>query len=700
MVSRGISVARVGVDVGGTFTDIVLSRDGQLAVAKVPSTPHDPSKAVLTALARVLAMTGTRPEEVESFGHGCTVAVNAVLQRKGVRTGVFMTRGFEDTLAIGRENRSDLYDVFLGAETPEFIAPRRIRVGVEERLDAQGKVITPLNEEQVRAEVQRLKAQYDIQALAVCYLFSYLNPAHELGTRDIVRECFPDIRVSLSCEIDPVFKEYERLCLTAFDAYIGPLMDSYLGRLEDALAKAGVPARLQVIQSRGGMASSRLARERPVNTVNSGPAAAVIAGAHLGRSCKLPSGGPPIQNLITIDIGGTSCDVALITQGRPMLTTEGRLGAYPVRRSMIDVGSIGAGGGSIAWLDAAGGLRVGPQSAGAYPGPACYGHGGSLPTVTDASLVLGLLDPGRFAGGDLTLHRDAAEAALRGVAGPLGMDVMGLSWGIHEVVNSRIADQIRLVSLKRGYDPRGFVLLAGGGAGPIHAGLLAQRLSIPWVLVPAAPGALAAYGLLVADVEHEKSRTLVMRWSESSEDVSALETAFRELTRQCYREMEKDGVREETVRVRRSADMRYAGQSNEIEVPVEGEVGLPVLGRAIEEFQHLHERLYGHRKTGVLVEFVNLRVVAAYTPPAISFRGTLARGALEEALTGVREVYLGRRMEARVYDRPRLPVCPPGCAHLIEGPAIVEQPDTTTVVYPGQRCFVDEAGNLLIQAIA
>ena len=474
---------QIGVDIGGTFTDIVaLGDDGRLHLTKVPTTPKDLLRGVADAVRGVLALAGAQAGEVARFIHGTTVATNAILEQTGAVTGVLMTAGFEDVLELGRQKRSRMYDLDMDPETPAFLAPRRRRVGIRERLDARGGVLTPLDEAQVRAEVARLRDE-GVQALAVCYLFSFLDPAHERRTRELIREVAPGMAVSLSSEVDPTFREYERLCVTAFDAYLGPLVARYLAGLRETLRRLGVGAVPQIMRSRGGIVSAAVAAQHPVTLFLSGPAGGVIGAQFAAER----SG---VRDFISLDMGGTSNDVSVVHGGRPAVAAEGRIGPYPVRTPMVDVNTIGAGGGSIAWLDAAGGLRVGPRSAGAEPGPACYGRGGDRPTVTDASLLLGYLNPENFAGGSLRLDARAAETAVATVAGRLGLDLVSTAAGIHRVVNARMADQIRLMTIQRGHDPREFTLVLLGGAGPVHGVALAEELGLRDVLVPEAPGVL------------------------------------------------------------------------------------------------------------------------------------------------------------------------------------------------------------------
>src|SRR5688572_16704672 len=550
---------QIGVDIGGTFTDIVaLDAGGRLALAKVPSTPKDLLDGIAEATTRVLKLAGAAPADVARFIHGTTIATNAILEQKGATTAILATEGFEDVLELFRSKRSRMYDLGMDPEVPTFLAPRRRRLGIRERLDAKGRVLLPLHEEDVRAAVQTLRAD-GVAAIAVCYLFSFVNPAHERRTREIVAELAPELSVSLSSEVDPTFREYERLCVTAFDAYLGPVVKRYLAGLAETVRGLGIAGVPLVMRSRGGIVSAGVAAQQPVTLFLSGPAAGVIGA----RFAAERSG---VRDFVSLDMGGTSNDVAVVRGGEPLIANEGTIGSYPVRTPMVDVSTIGAGGGSIAWIDKAGGLRVGPQSAGAEPGPACYGRGGEHATVTDASVVLGYLNPARFAGGLMTLDARAAERAVAAIGQRLKLDVVATAAGIHRVVNARMADQIRLVTIKRGYDPRQFALVVLGGAGPVHGVPLAAEMGMAEVIVPETPGVLAAFGLLAASIEHHHARTLTAR--ADAVDLSEVNRCLTELDAMGRGRMRAEGVPAADVRVQFSADMRYVGQAYELEVPI------------------------------------------------------------------------------------------------------------------------------------
>jgi N-methylhydantoinase A len=468
----------IAIDIGGTFTDIACLIDGKrLHSLKVSSTPKNLISGVRRGIEKILENTGHNFKEIREVLHGTTVATNAIIERKGAKLGILMSKGFEDVLEIGKQQRAALYDLSIDVQTPVFLSPKRRRMGITERIAANGKVVTELNEDEVSRAVAILIQKYGVEAIAVCYLFSFLNPIHEIRTKEIIQKKYPGIEVSLSSELSPIFREYERLCVTAFDAYIRPIVDTYVKQFEESLEKMGIEGYTFIIQSSGGLATSRSAAEKPVNMILSGPAGGVMGGKFAGELANF-------KNLITIDMGGTSFDVALVRESKPIISREGKVCGYPLRVPMVEVNTIGAGGGSIAWLDAGGGLHVGPQSAGAEPGPACYGLGGEDATDTDASVVLGYLNPDYFAGGEIPLDKSAATKAIERIAKRLGMDVSSCAFGIHRILNSKMADEIRLVTIRRGYDPRDFAIVALGGAGPVHAGVLAQSLDIPTVIVP------------------------------------------------------------------------------------------------------------------------------------------------------------------------------------------------------------------------
>jgi len=665
----------IGIDIGGTFTDVVCRwTDGSSRITKLPTTRDDPARAVRQALTLACDEWGVQPQHVVRFAHGTTVATNAVLERKGARVGLITTEGFRDVLEIGRQMRHQMYDLVLRPETPVFLAPRRFRKEVRERLDAQGNVLVPLEEDSARRAIIELVEQ-QVQAIAVCLLFSFLDPTHEQRVRDLIAELCPGLPVSLSSEVDPAFREYERTCVTAFDTYIKPLVADYLAGMENSLSAAGFSVPLLVMQSRGGLASSSVARKRPVRLFLSGPAAGVVGGVEAGRAAG-------IADLITVDIGGTSCDIALISGEEPLIRPEGVIDGFPVRVPMVDVTAIGAGGGSIAWLDGAGSLRVGPHSAGAEPGPACYGKGGLLATVTDASVVLGYVDPGHFAGGTLSLRTDLAHAAVeRTIAKPLGLTVEEAAAGIHRVLNAQMAEAIRLVSIGRGIDPRDYALLPLGGAGPMHACALANELGMASIIVPPHPGVLSAAGLLGAPIEHEVARAFPCPLA--SLDAAMVEEGLRDLDRRCAELMQAEQVDDATVS--HYADVCYVGQSYHLEVPLTSFDADAIY----QGFLAAHARVYGH-STNVPAKIVNLRTVHRSHKGAVAVSATVHPKMIAPA---ERPIWInGGLRDAVIWQRESLAL-----GMTVPGPAVIEQADTTTLVEPGWTARLLDCGALLME---
>jgi N-methylhydantoinase A/oxoprolinase/acetone carboxylase beta subunit len=673
----------IGVDIGGTFTDIVCRRGGEpMQTLKIPTTRGDPSQAVLNAVTHLARDLGVAPGEIARFLHGTTIATNAVLERKGAKIGLIASEGFRDILEIGYQLRQDLHRILLEPVTPVFLAPGAQRKEAREQVSADGEVILSLDEDSVRRAAAELVAE-GAQAIAVCYLFSFLRPEHEQRTRELIEAAHAGIAVSLSSEVDPTFREYERTVVTAFDAYMKPIVGRYLQRLEDGLRAANVSAPLQIMQSRGGLAGTSVARRRPVRLFLSGPAAGVIGGAIVGRSSGY-------RDLITIDVGGTSSDIALVERGEPVIRAQGNIGGFPVRVPMVDVNAIGAGGGSIAWIDAAGGLRVGPHSASSEPGPACYGRGGEQPTVTDASVVLGWLDPAYFAGGSVALDPALARTAIeQRVARPLGLSVEDAALGIHRVVNAQMVEGIRLVSIRRGLDPRRFTLVALGGAGPLHATALAGELGIGNVLIPRHPGVLSAAGLLAAPIEHEVA--IAFPRPLAGLDFADVRRVLDELDGSCARLMAEETVGDMPTTIQYSADVWYIGQSYHLEVPLD--VAAPdALRKLYHDFLLLHDRIYGHA-TEQPAAIVNLRTVhraggsdhldeGAYRPLGAD---------PDKPPRDIRVAAARSPVPAAIFHRAAMPA---GLA--FSGPAIVEQDDTTTLVEPGWRGTVLDNGNLLL----
>ena len=695
---------RLGVDIGGTFTDATLVDEttGEIRIAKVPSTPADPSQGFLAVTERILREAEAPPAAVEYVVHGTTVATNAIIEGRVAEAAFVTSNGFRDMLEIARQVRPSLYD--LQFEKPRPLVPRDRCFGVPERLDASGRVVTPLDEEAVREVARRLRAE-GVESIAVCFLHSYVNPRHEARAGELLREVFPEALVSLSAEVAPEFREYFRASTTVINACIQPLVRRYLGNIEDRLRAAGLDAELLVMQSSGGVFTFAAAREKPVFMVESGPAAGVIAAAYLGAALGLP-------DVISFDMGGTTAKASLVQDGRPRVTKDyevgataraaggsGRASGYPIRTPVVDLVEIGAGGGSIAWVDSGRGLRVGPQSAGADPGPACYGQGGTEPTVTDANLVLGRLNPEFFLGGEVRLDVERARRAIaERCARPLGLDVIEAAHGIVEIANAAMTNALRLVSVQRGYDPRDFALVAFGGAGPLHANRLADGAEIPTIVIPMSPGTTSALGLLVTDLQHDYATTVMQRLDRL--DPGALEDSYQGLERQGRMALEREGVRAEDVRLLRQVDVRYVGQSYELTIPLRnGRVAAEEFAQIRDRFHRAHDQAYGYSAPEEPVELVNLRLAAVGTIAKPRLRRLLdAERDPAAARKATRPVYFaeaGGAVDCPIYDRYLLP------AHaIVDGPAIVEELDSTTVIHPGYRARVDDYGNLILTPAA
>ena len=688
--------ARVGVDIGGTFTDLVLRlADGTLRVSKVSSTPEDPGLAVVRGLDALLRAAGVPPATVVEVVHGTTVASNTILQKKGARVGLLTTRGFRDVLEIGRVRTPDLFD--LTWEKPEPLVERRHRLEVDERIAADGAIVRPLDREGLLAAAERLVAD-GADVVAISFINSYVNPVHERLAESLLTARFPTLDVTASYRVLPEIKEYERTSTTVVNAYLLPVMRRYLANLAAGLRGIGVEAPLLVVASNGGVVGAAAAAERPVFAVGSGPAAGVAGAARLGPVADTP-------NLIAFDMGGTTAKAALVEDGRVSLTTEYefreglstssrfiKAGGYMLKVPAIDIAEVGAGAGSIAHIDNGGLLRVGPESAGAHPGPACYALGGGRPTVTDANVALGFLNPAYLAGGELRIDAERARAAIRAhVAEPLGLSVEDAAHGIREVANANMARAIRSVTIERGRDPRDFTLVAFGGSGPVHAGDVARALDIRRVLVPVSPGVFTAVGMLASDVQHH-----FVRAAGGPLDGLAVDRAnarLDEMAQEALATLAQEGYPPAQVRLDAQADLRYVGQSSELVIAIPGgrvaPEGLPALREA---FAREYTATYGYASDEAL-ELVNVRVVATgIRASRLDFR-TVRVAAGAPAPPATRLVSFARRAPA--VETPvlaREAITPAGLA----GPLIVESYDSTVVVPPGAAVRRDAVDNLVI----
>ena len=675
---------RIGVDSGGTFTDVCLFEDetGTVAVWKVPSTPDDPSRGIAGGVADAIERAGTDAGAVGYFGHGTTVATNALIQHKGARTGLITTDGFRDLLEIGRQKRPDLYDIQV--DKPVTLVSRDLRLEVAERLRHDGSVEVPLDEAAVRAAVRRLR-DAGVAAVAVCFLYGFVAEAHEALAADILAQEFPAAFASISHAVAPEFREFERMSTAVVNGYLGPVMQSYIQRLGDRLTGLGLTATPHLTQSNGGVISFEQAARLPVRTVLSGPSTGVVGAREVGRQAGL-------TELITFDMGGTSTDVALLSGGECRLASEAVVHGYPIKAPMLDIHTVGAGGGSIAFIDSGGLLKVGPASAGADPGPVCYGLGAVEPTVTDANVVLGTLNPSFLLGGRMAVRHDLAMASIAALAERLGLEMMQTAQGIVSVVTANMARAIRVISVQRGYDPRDHALIAFGGAGPLHAARLARELEIGRVLVPVSPGVLCAMGLLLTDLRSDFALTRLTALDAAAGEV--LEDAFGVLTARAEAWFDSEGIAADARRVVRTVDMRYAGQNYELPIALRDSRGQDDLAAA---FAAAHRRLYGFAADDEPVQLVTFRVEASAVVPKARFVAQQDAGPdAGGAVIGRRQVWLpeaGGLVDCPVYDRALLRV-----GNRFAGPAVVEQMDATTVVLPGMTAAVEPYLNLILEA--
>lgn len=678
----------IGVDVGGTFTDfhIIDTETGEAEVFKTSSTPDNPANAIIGGLRRLASSGRLDLAKVARLCHGTTVATNALIQRTGARIALVTTKGFRDLPEIGRQTRPHMYDLQVDQAAP--LVPRELRFEAEERMDSSGRVVRQIAAAQIAEIAAELKAK-GIESCAVCFLFGFLNPEHEQAVAELLKE--QGISVSLSCEVQPEFREYERMSTTLLNAYLVPVMGRYLTTLEAALAEDIPNAEVGINQSSGGLMSVRQARRFPVRTALSGPAGGVVGASHTAAR----SGH---QNAITLDMGGTSADVCLIKDGKVGVTFERSVGGFPVRLPMVDVNAVGAGGGSIAWLDAGGFMKVGPTSAGAKPGPACYGVGGSDPTVTDANLILGRLAPRGLLGGELPLNLELARRAFQKIADPLGITVEKAATGCINIVVANMVRAIRSVSIERGHDPREFALMPFGGGGPLHGVDVAAELGIKTVVVPKHPGILCAQGVVVSDLRENIVRTKRTRLTEDR--AGAIRDGILELLRAADKWYELESIDPADRHTRASLDLRCVGQNYELSVPVIADALLKQSDQDLTQnikvdFFRAHEQFYGHHDANAPVEVINFRCTASarlYKPESAALPVKTRRAAEPEAF---RETWFSETgsTTTAVFQRSKL-----SAGDEIHGPAIVEQMDTTTLIRPDWIAHVDNADNLIITA--
>jgi N-methylhydantoinase A len=681
---------RIGIDIGGTFTDVAIVDEatGKLGIAKTATTPQDFGQGVLNGLRDAIAEYGVAPNEVGLLSHATTIVTNALLEEKGVKAALITTRGFRDVLELRRSARADLYDLF--QDSPAVLVPRSSRFEVTERISAQGEVVTPLALDEVDALIERIRAE-KYEAVAVTLLFSFLNSDHERALGERIRAALPDVPVFLSCEVLPEVQEFERTSTTAVCAYVGPLLKSYLARLEAATRQLGLP-RLHVMASAGGVVDVKEALRMPAAIVESGPAAGVIAAIVAGKQIGETT-------LLSFDMGGTTAKACLIKDSEVETTSDYEVGGqgnqnrwlhgtgHPVRVPVIDLAEVSAGGGSIAWVDPAGALRVGPASAGAEPGPVCYGRGGTRPTVTDANLVLGYLDQSSLLGGRMSIDSGAATKAFDTHIGKtLGLGATEAAAAVIDIVNNAMAEALRIVSVERGHDPRDFGLMAFGGAGPLHAAALADELDIPEVIVPPIPGGFSALGLVGADIRRDYSRTLYAALDRIDHD--QLETVWAEMERDAEDMLAQAGIAPADRQYNRSAGLRYARQAYELNVSTaDAKVTAATIAGLTRDFHSKHQQTYGHHNPSEPVQLVTLRLTAIGKLPDLEFSQRSTEGGA--SLKGRRKAWFRATgfVDCDIHERGRI-------AHddVVMGPAVIESFDSTIVVPPNWKARATKEG--------
>ncbi len=688
----------VGVDIGGTFTDVVLSEASGERVhnAKTLTTPSDPVQGVMTGIAEALGLAQAAPHQISRVVHATTLATNLIIERKGAPLAFVTTEGFGDMFAIGKQARMDADSYSLLYERPPALVPRKMVFEVKERLAADGQIAVALDEAGARAVIEEI-ARAAPQSVAICLLHSYTNPAHERRLAEMIRSRLPQVYIAQSAEVWPEIGEYERAATTVISAYVGPMFSQYVTNLGSSLKQNGIKSGLEIMQSSGGIMPAATAARKAVYSIESGPAAGVIAASHLGELCGR-------RNVLSFDMGGTTAKVALIPGGKPAITHDFRIGTSmsggtrkggePVKVPVLDLAEVGAGGGSIAWVDSAGFLHVGPHSAGAAPGPACYGFGGEQPTVTDADVVLGYLDPDYFLGGKMRIFPDRSEEAIaRNIAAPLGLGVVEAAKGIYDLINAKMGSAIRVVTVRRGVDPREFAAVAFGGAGPAHIVKVVEQFQIPLVIVPISPGVKSAFGLLVSDMAYDYITTRMMNCADA--DIAEISRIIAAMEDEARAEMHAAGLSGESVVLQRFFDMRFVHQRHEMAVPIPGgPITGDMIGAADQGFRRMYSDMFGVRPADPC-QMVNFRVRAVgMVPKARTPIAPAGDGNADRALKKHRKAYFpdgGGFVDTPVYDRANL-----RNGDSIIGPVIVEEPDSTTICPPEYSITVDPFLNLLI----
>jgi len=675
---------RIATDIGGTFTDLVyVNEEGEIGVAKSHTTPPNFEQGVID----VIEKSNIDQSAIKTFIHGTTVIINALTERKGVKTGLITTKGFRDVLEIARGNRPDLFNVRY--QKPAPFVERYLRQEVEERLNYKGEILTPLNKEQLKEIITYFKRQ-EVEAIAVAYLHSYVNPIHEIETVELIKEVWPEVAVTASYEVTKEWREYERTSTTVLNSYVKPIAASYVNRLQAKLVENKTDSQNYIMQSNGGTTTFNSAKQTPINMVESGPVAGIYGAAVLGEIIGE-------KNIIGFDIGGTTAKCSLIDQGEVKVSTDyfieknDRNAGYPIKVPVVDIVEIGNGGGSIAWIDGAGSLKVGPQSAGALPGPVAYGQGGTKPTTTDANLVTGRLSPENF---DYEVDLEKVRAAIKEkVADHFGVSVEEAALGIIRIANSNMLNALKLISIRKGHNPREFSMVAFGGGGSMHAPALAKELGVKKVIVPVAASVFSAWGMLMTDLRHDYIQTYIRRLNQI--DLSELNHEWKALETEAIQQFKEEAIEESKVLFSRFADIRYLGQEHTVQVPVpNGEWTEETVAEVVSRFGEAHEQLYTFRLEDTPTEIVNLHLTAfgRVMKPAIKELETGSSKA-EDALKESRPVYFEENgwLDTKVFYRDRL-----GKGALLNGPAIIEETSASTVLYPNQSLTVDHFGNLII----
>ncbi len=675
----------VGIDIGGTFTDLVCLNEttGHVTNHKVPSTPPTFIEGVM----EVLSLAVSNPKEMTTFRHGSTIATNAIIERKGANTGLVTTDGFRDVLEGARGERPDVFDLNWDPAPP--LVPRYNRQTVPERIGFEGDVMTPLKESELK-RIARIFRKRGIESVAVCFINAFMNPKHEQRAKEMLSGLLPDAYICTSSEVFPEIREFERTSTTTVNAYLGPILDRYLTDLETRTKAWGFGGDVLIIHSGGGVMSTKLARTIPSRTCLSGPSSGVVGGAYIGALAGH-------ENLITFDMGGTSADLSLVWKGEPLVQSGFKVEfTIPIRFPCVDITTIGTGGGSIAWIDEGGSLKNGPQSAGAYPGPACYGRGGEQPTNTDAQVVLGVIDPDRFLGGAMSLDADEARGAIeRHIARPMGMSAEKAADGILQLADANMINAVKLISVVRGYDPRDFAFVAFGGAGPMHAVTMAAELKIPKVIVPRFPGVTSAFGALRVDIRHDFIQPILKKTDDLTHE--ELARTYRDLEKEARQTLKGENIPLERVELHRLADVKYFPQSKYMPIPVPpGRITQKTLDDIVNNFNEQYLREFGYTipEEFAQIEISNARLAAVGVVPKGTLRRSKKEGSARAALRGTRKVYFresGEFIKTNIYDRDGF-----GVGNRVKGPAIIEQPDSTTVLPPGSSATVDANLNLIV----